>query len=117
MLWPVPFAEVYGIIGSLDAICIPSRVPECFSFVLHEAAAAGVPAIVSDLGAPGQFVSAHGSGFVVAPDDVESWVATLKHVAQNPSVLRNCAERVPLPSRVEEEGFFYESLYRQFHLN
>ena len=114
LLGPVTHAELYGFIGSLDAICIPSRVPESFSFVLHEAAAVSVPAIVTARGDPGQFVRAYGGGLVVASDDVESWAVALKHVVENPHVLKDCAERLPLPSRVEEEGFFYESLYRQF---
>ena len=77
LLYPVPSAEVYGIIESLDALCIPSRAPESFSFVLQQANAAGVPAIVSALGTLGQSVSAHKSGLLVAPDDLESWVAAL----------------------------------------
>jgi glycosyltransferase involved in cell wall biosynthesis len=117
MLRPVPFGEVFGIIESFDAICIPSRVPETYSLVLHEAAAAGVPAIVSALGAPSQFVREYGSGLVVASDDVESWSRTLREVAEKPRMLKDCARRVPLPRRVEEEAFLYQSLYRQFHLS
>ena len=46
----LPPHEVFSLVQSLDVLCLPSRVPETFSLILHEAFAAGVPALVSVLG-------------------------------------------------------------------
>jgi glycosyltransferase involved in cell wall biosynthesis len=106
-------AQVFNIIQSLDVLCLPSLVPETFSLVLHEAAAAGVPALVSDLGAPGERVAQLGGGRVLPPGDVDAWTRAIAEVAAHPELLETWRAELPLPLRIEEEAFFYESLYRR----
>jgi glycosyltransferase involved in cell wall biosynthesis len=105
--------QVFRALGQVDLLCLPSRVPETFSLVLHESAAAGVPAMVSGRGAPAQRVGELGSGFVVAEDDPRAWAAAIEAVLQEPALLQRWRRALPLPMRVEEEAFFYESLYRR----
>ena len=112
-LGQLPSGEVYRVINSLDLLCLPSRWPETFSSVLHEAAAAGVPALVSDCGAPGEYVSRTGGGRALQVDDVDAWASALADLSQSPSILSRWRKKIPLPLRVEEEGFFYDSLYRK----
>jgi len=88
-------------------------VPESFSLVLNEAAAAGVPALVSDLGAPAERVSASESGMVLHAGDVNAWAKALAEVVARPEIINSWRERIPLPLRIEEEAFFYETLYRR----
>jgi glycosyltransferase involved in cell wall biosynthesis len=109
----VTHAKIFQVIRSLDVLCLPSRVPETFSLVLHKACAAGVPSLVSDLGAPGEFVGKGGFGRVIPVDDIDAWADAIIDVAADSSVLRNWRANLPLPLRVEEEGFFYDSLYRE----
>ncbi|AGA33586.1 glycosyl transferase, group 1 [Thioalkalivibrio nitratireducens DSM 14787] len=104
--------EIAALMRATDLLCVPSLVPESFSLVLHEAAAAGVPALVSALGAPAEWVQAHGSGEALPPGAVDAWAQALRAVAEDPGRVAGWRESVPLPARIEEEAFFYENLYR-----
>lgn len=104
--------KVFQAMAQLDLLCLPSRVPETFSLALHEAAALGVPALVSNLGAPSEQVGSTGAGRVLGVDAVEEWAQAIIAVANDPQQIRQWQARLPLPLRVEEEGFYYESLYR-----
>lgn len=95
-----------------DLLCLPSLVPETFSLALHEASALGVPALVSDLGAPGTHVAHHGGGRALAFGDVDVWARAISHAIESRDQLDDWKARLPLPLRVEEEGFYYDSLYR-----
>jgi glycosyltransferase involved in cell wall biosynthesis len=112
-LGQVPHAAVFEMLRNLDILCLPSRVPESFSLVLHEACAAGVPALVSALGAPGALVERYAFGRAIAVDDEMAWADALRNVATDRSMVSAWRDHVPLPMRVEEEGFFYDSLYRE----
>eukprot|EP01034_Spumella_vulgaris_P025529 gene25529-31999_t len=105
--------EVAAVLGGIDLLCLPSIVPESFSLVLHEAAALGVPSLVSDLGAPRAKIEAHGGGRSVAAGDVNAWAQALTEIVEAPDTLGSWRSGMRLPYRVEEEAFFYESLYRQ----
>lgn len=113
LLGQLPPTQVFGVIQQLDLLCLPSRVPETFSLVLHEAAAAGVPALVSEQGAPGERVAQHGGGLALPVDDVDAWAAAIAELAAQPERLASWRAGLPLPLRLEEEAFFYESLYRR----
>lgn len=104
--------QVYAAIRQMDVFCLPSQVPETFSLALHEAAALSVPSLVSNLGAPGVQVAAHGGGQVVASSDVAAWAAAIETLAADPGKIARWQARLPLPARLEEEAFFYDSLYR-----
>ncbi len=105
--------QVAALLKQLDLLCLPSLVPETYSLVLHEAAALGVPAMVSARGAPGDAVAASGGGVVVAKDTPAAWAQALRAWATDAAAARTMARRVPLPPRVEEEAFFYEALYKR----
>lgn len=109
----VPPQKVFEFIREIDVLCLPSRVPETFSMVLHEAAALGVPALVSNLGAPAEHIAKYGDGCILPVDDVAAWAGVIAELAERPEVLLAWRSRLPVPLRVEEEAFFYESLYRR----
>lgn len=104
--------DLIAELQQVDLLCLPSRVPETFSLVLHEAAALGIPALVSDLGAPAELVNQHGSGMVLPHDDIDDWAKAIEWLAQQPDQVVQWRDRLPLPLRVEEECFYYDSLYR-----
>ena len=112
-LGEVSQAKLFGHLKNADLLCLPTRVPETYSLTLNEAAALGVPALVSDLGAPADAIRSWGGGRAVAPDDVNAWADAIGEIVRHPEVLDSWRQRLHLPARIEEECFFYESLYRQ----
>jgi glycosyltransferase involved in cell wall biosynthesis len=103
--------QVFAQFRRADLLCLPSQISESYSLVLHEAAAAGASALVSDLGAPAERVGETGAGRVVAHADPRAWAEAIAAVLDQPQLLPSWQQRLPLPLRVEEEAFFYESLY------
>ena len=69
-------------------------------------------ALVSNLGAPGEQVSQNGAGVALTCDDVKAWAKAISSVAADPEQIKSWRARLPLPLRVEEEAFYYDSLYR-----
>ncbi|TEB04612.1 D-inositol 3-phosphate glycosyltransferase [Pelotomaculum schinkii] len=112
LLGHVTQQKVFEFIREIDVLCLPSRVPETFSMVLHEAIALGVPALVSNLGAPAEHIAKHGDGCILPVDDVAAWSGVITELAENPEVLLAWRSKLPMILRIEEEAFFYESLYR-----
>ena len=112
MLGQLSADEVATTMAGLDALCIPSLVPESFSLVLHECAAASVPSIVSGLGAPAELINRDGGGCVVPAGDVAAWASALRNATLRPELLAQWRSHVRPPQRIEEEAFLYESLYR-----
>ena len=104
--------QVFSVLQTLDIFCLPSRVPETFSLILQEAAAAGVPALVSDLGAPAERLAANGGGRILPADDVDAWADALTQIVAHPEQIEQWCAELRLPLRIEEEGFFYDSLFR-----
>lgn len=109
----VPPEKVSEELQAFDLLCLPSRVPETFSLSLNEAAVAGIPALVSDLGAPGEMIRNQGSGIAIPVDDVDAWSAAIDSVLKSRELLETWCRSLVIPYRLEEEAFFYESLYRR----
>ncbi|MBI5259512.1 MAG: glycosyltransferase [Burkholderiales bacterium] len=113
LLGPRTAAQVAALLHQIDLLCLPSLLPESYSLVVHEGAAAGVPSLVSDLGAPAQAIAASGGGRVLPAGDAGAWAAALQEWAADPALRERWRQAVPLPMRIEEEAFLYEGLYRQ----
>jgi len=105
--------DVAALLHATGLLCLPSLVPESFSLVLHEAAALGVPSLVSDRGAPADVIRATQAGAIVPSDDPRDWAVALRRWVDDPGLARAWCRAVRLPLRVEEEAFLYEGLYRQ----
>lgn len=98
---------------TLDVLCLPSLVPETFLMSFHEAKAAGVSALVSDLGALAADVLHSGAGLVIRANDVSAWRDGIALAAESPTLPTPWSKSLSLPARIEEEAFCYESLNRQ----
>lgn len=103
--------EVFIALKKADLLCLPSRVPESFSLVLHESAAAGVPMLVSDLGAPAQQVASSDCGWVLPNGNLKAWAEALRTLSEDRSLMSGWRKKMFLPLRIEEEAFFINSLY------
>ncbi len=110
---PIPASAVPGRLARFNVLCLPSLSPETFSLAIYEGFAAGLPCLVSDLGWPGHLVGRDGCGQAIPPGDVSAWSAAITDIARDPGRLEAWRERLPLPRRVEEEGFIYDQLYKQ----
>jgi len=110
---PMEPARVFGLLAQSDAFCLPSLMPEAFALVLHESAAAGVPALVSDVGAPPHVVRQYGCGVVVPAGNAAAWAESIAQLLAEPERLQEYKRNLFLPLRIEEEAFFYESIWRQ----
>ena len=111
-----PFIQreyLFSTLAGFDVLCLPSVVPETFSLILREAAAAGTPALVSDRGAPARYVSDHDCGRVVAAGDMDAWAEAIEDLCGSVEMLDHWRANLPVPYRMEEEAFFYQSLYRR----
>lgn len=108
----VPAAEVPAALAEFDVLCLPTRLPETFSLALHEGFAAGLPALVADLGHPAGVVRGTGCGRVLRDGDEAAWSAAIAEIAASPAMLDEWRARLPLPARVEEETFLYSQLYK-----
>ena len=111
-----PFIDagrIYSVLMGLEVFCLPSIVPETFSLILRESAAAGTPVLVSNLGAQADFVNEHACGAVLEAGNVKDWSAAIKKLVQAPEMLHDWKLNLPLPDRLEEEAFYYQSLYQK----
>jgi glycosyltransferase involved in cell wall biosynthesis len=109
--------DIPQALASFDVFCLPSLVPETFSLALHEGFAAGLPALVSNIGWPARAVESAACGRAVPVGDVEAWSKAIVDLARNPDILRSWRDKIPLQTRIEEEGFFYDNLYRHAAFN
>lgn len=105
--------QVFRALRESALLCLPSVVPESFSLALHECAAAGVPALVSDLGAPAQQIQSFQCGGVVAAGSPEAWAIAINQILDAPDTLATWKKNLFLPLRIEEEAFFFESVYQR----
>lgn len=109
---PIAPAEAPALLAQFDLLAVPSQVPESFGLALHEGFAAGLPALVSDIGNQGEVVRATGAGLALPATDLAAWSTALREIGERPAQLVDWAAHVPLPWRVEEEAFLYSQLYR-----
>ena len=108
----VPASRVPAALSGFDVLCLPTRMPETFSLAMHEGFAAGLPALVADLGHPARVVTEAGCGLVLPDGDQAAWSDAMNAVAEDPWVLDRWRSKLPLPARVEEETFLYGQLYK-----
>ncbi len=104
-------ADIFERLASMDVLCLPSIVPETFSLILREAASVGTPALVSDLGAPAAYVNQTGGGAVISAHDTDLWRDAI--VSLSTDRIAEWSKRLPLPYRIEEESFLYQSVYQK----
>jgi glycosyltransferase involved in cell wall biosynthesis len=79
--------ELRGLLADVDCVVAPSQVPETFSITTREALAAGLPVLVSRLGALPEAVAEGENGFVVAHDDPSELALRLRELAFDPALL------------------------------
>lgn len=106
-------AAVWETLAQVDVVVVPSLWYETFALIVREAFAAGVPVMVSDLGALHEAVRADVDGVRVPPGDVTAWRAALQRLVDAPEELARLRANVRPPLSLEAHVAALEALYRQ----
>jgi glycosyltransferase involved in cell wall biosynthesis len=86
--------EIGDLIKTARALVIPSRLPEPFGLVAVEAAASGIPLILTEMALLADEVRRIGIGFTCVTQDVERFAETLRAVKTMPREdMRRMSER------------------------
>lgn len=87
-------ADIGGLIGKARALVIPSRLPEPFGLVAAEAAASGIPLILTDMAFLADEVVERGMGIACNTQDNAAFAAALRAMAgMAPEAMRGMSER------------------------
>jgi glycosyltransferase involved in cell wall biosynthesis len=109
-------SDVQRILPAFDVCCAPSR-RESFSLALAEAAAAGLPAVASDIGGIPEVVENGATGMLVPPESPKALKDALDALAQDAalreSMGRAARERYERNFTVEKMVEETEKVYRQ----
>jgi glycosyltransferase involved in cell wall biosynthesis len=82
------------LLTDVDAVVVPSVVPETFSIVAREAFACGVPVIASDIGALPEAIRPEENGWLVAPGDAAGLAALLQELSADRARLRRAGSGI-----------------------
>lgn len=105
--------EVWRTLAQADLLLAPSLWYETFSLVVREAFAAGIPALVSDVGALAEAVDEGVNGLRLPPGDVLAWRTAVQRLAEDPDSLARLRAGVRSPLTLTEHTDAIESLYAQ----
>lgn len=104
----------------IDVVCLPSICSETYCYTLTEAAACGVPCVVSDVGALGERVRKSGAGWLMpAQSSAEQYLELLEKLRQDPEeILQKAAKTGLLSNRsVEQMAEDYSISYEKMIQN
>ncbi len=114
-LGPYEPDDLDWILEDVDALVVPSVWAETFSLVAREALLRGVPAIVSDRGAPREAIADGENGLVVSTDGVAGVADALRRVRRDAELLARLqagARATPVPT-VEDHVAALTAHYEQ----
>lgn len=109
-----PRDHVEQVLQDIDVMVIPSLCYETYSFVLHEALAAGLPVIGTAAGALPEEVNDFVNGLTFPLGDESGLASKLRMISTDPSLLARMRENLKtyVPPLPEEEAYQYERIYR-----
>ena len=106
---------VWALLARSDVVVVPSLWYETYSYVLHEARAAGVPVIASNLGVMAEAVTDGVDGLLVPPGDVAAWHDALQRLAADRALLARLAPqdapRLTVREHVQELVKIYQRVW------
>jgi glycosyltransferase involved in cell wall biosynthesis len=99
--------DVASVYQAADVFIFPS-LEEGSPLVSYEAAASGLPGLLSPMGA-GDFVRDQREGLVLAPGDADAWIAAIRRLASDPDLRRTLGDA----ARARAQAFTWEQVGRQ----
>jgi glycosyltransferase involved in cell wall biosynthesis len=106
--------EVGEVFRAIDALIIPSLCYESYSFALHEALASRLPVIASAVPCLDEKIKDSGAGLTFQAGDADDLARNLRLMVSDHRVLDKIKENIKggMVSRLEEEAYLYERIYR-----
>lgn len=104
-------ADLPRVLSHMDVLVLPSIHYENCPMVVLEARAAGVPAIVSDIGGGAELVTPGQDGWHFARADASSLAALLEHIATHPEQINAMRASLPPVKTVKENARELEQVY------
>ena len=100
--------------NNINLVCIFSIWPETYSYTLSESIAAGIPTLVTDIGALGERVKRYDIGWTIKyDDDYKNILSKIYEIIENKEMYLNkkvSVENVVLPTK-NQVANYYEKLY------
>ncbi|MBI3957875.1 MAG: glycosyltransferase family 4 protein [Chloroflexi bacterium] len=104
-------SEVQKHLTEVDAAIVPALWYETFSLFVHEAFAAGVPVITSELGALAEAVQHNKDGLLVPPGDILAWTSIFQRIFSERGLLASLRRNVRPPMNVAEHVDHLQRIY------
>lgn len=107
-----PESEKAAILGSLDALIVPSIGLESFGLVAREALALGVPVIASRLGALTELFAQDDGGALFTPGSADDLASHITRVLDDSSLLDTWRRRIAPVKSVARHSAEIDEIYR-----
>ncbi|MCC6165811.1 MAG: glycosyltransferase [Caldilineaceae bacterium] len=104
-------AEVWRLLENADVMLAPSLSYETYCYSVHEALAAGVPVIASNLGVLAEAVQNGVNGLLAQPGDASAWRMAIRRVIDDPGLAERLAAGAVPPPDVATHLAQLEDLY------
>ena len=105
--------EVQDLMAQADLLLVPSLWYETYAIVVSEAFAAGIPVLVSDLGALAERVEHQVSGLKAPAGDVVAWRDQIRSVVENRSLLQQMAGNAPAAFTMHDHFLVVQQVYNK----
>jgi glycosyltransferase involved in cell wall biosynthesis len=106
-----PSDQIGRVLGSLDLLVVPSLWYENTPLVIHQAHAARVPVIASNLGGMNEVVRDRQNGFLIQPGNTGQLSAILESLIDNRSVLEKIRSKIEPPLMIDRYADLIEEQY------
>ena len=104
--------EIPGILREFDVLVVPSIWWENSPLVIHEAFAAGVPVVCSDIGGMAELVADGKSGLHFAAGDSEALASRLRQLIDDRDLLARLRTGIPRLGDMVSDAGFHERLFQ-----
>ena len=110
-----PFAheEIGRVLSELDLLVVPSVWPENSPLTIHEARAARLPVLASDVGGMSDLVREGRAGWLFRAGDAEDLRRRLAEILQQPELLVQVRDEIRPVKGIEENAHELDELYRR----
>lgn len=103
--------DLTTILSNIDVVVIPSLWSETFNIIAHEAQAARVPIIASNIGALTEIVKNNVNGFLFQPGNVEDLKNQMQTIVKNRKILERFSIQAKEPLSLEDHVSGLENIY------
>jgi glycosyltransferase involved in cell wall biosynthesis len=107
-----PAKDIPSILRGFDVLAVPSIWWENSPLVIHEAFAAGVPVVCSDIGGMAELVNDGVSGLLFEAGSPEALAACLATLIEHPDRLSQLRAGIPSVKTMQDDVDFHLELFQ-----